>query len=47
MGKQELLNQIFHEIEYSDGELEDYKIVFKFIFGVGNYISGNTIQTIL
>lgn len=43
MGQQELLNQIYQEIEYSDGELEYYKIVFKGIFGVGNYISGNTI----
>lgn len=43
MEKQELLNQIFHEIEYSDGELEDYKIVFKDIFGAENYIAINDI----
>lgn len=47
MEKQELLNQIFHEILFLDVELEDYKIIFKDIFGVRNYISGTTIQTIL
>lgn len=39
MTKQELLNQIYHEIDFTEGELEDYKIVFKDIFGAENYIS--------
>jgi len=43
MTKQELLNQIYHEIEFSEGELEDYQIVFKDIFGAQNYISINDI----
>lgn len=43
MTKQELLNQIYHEIEFSEGELEDYRIVFKDIFGAENSISINDI----
>ena len=43
MTKQELLNQIYHEIEFSGGELEDYRIVFKDIFGAENSISINDI----
>lgn len=43
MTKQELLNQIYHEIEFSEGEFEEYKIVWKDIFGADNYISINDI----
>jgi hypothetical protein len=43
MTKQDLLNQIYHEIDFSDGELEEYKIIWKDIFGAQNYISINDI----